>query len=50
MIVKPGSRNKAKRREREKEPGPLNQELRARLIKLFEKYFFIVIVAVEAKI
>ena len=48
MIVKPGLR---KRGSKEKgEPGrPLifTPELRAKLIKLFEEYFFVGIVAVE---
>ena len=49
MIVKPGSRKKAKKgekREKKKRYRPLifTPELRARLIKLFEKYFFLGIV------
>jgi len=55
MIVKPGSRKKAKKegeREKKKRYRPLifTPELGARLIKLFEKYFFLGIVEVKAGI
>lgn len=41
MMVKLESRNKAKRGEREKETGLLNQELKVKIIGLLEVIFLL---------